>query len=175
MESSSEAPADIPRSPKLLERMRAHLRTRHHSIRTEEAYLDWARRFILFHGKQHPQEMGAAEVEAFLSHLAVDRQVSASTKNQAKAAILYLSLQVLVIKYPETGLQLGLTMVFSPRPYGPSTHDRMHAPGRRWSGVIMSIPNRCSARCAKRRGSRASPSRVAARVTSFLCHASAAK
>jgi integron integrase len=80
--------------------MRTHLRTRHYSIRTEQAYLDWARRFILFHGKRHPQEMGAAEVEAFLSHLAVDRQVSASTQNQAKAAILYLYKQVLEIQLP---------------------------------------------------------------------------
>lgn len=92
--------ADSPRQPKLLERMRIHLRTRHYSIRTEEAYLDWARRFILFHGKRHPQDMGAAEVEAFLSHLAVDRQVSASTQNQAKAAILYLYRQVLGIELP---------------------------------------------------------------------------
>jgi integron integrase len=84
-----------PQPPKLLERMRIHLRTRHYSIRTEAAYLDWVRRFILFHGKRHPQDMGAAEVEAFLSHLAVDRQVSASTQNQAKSAILYLYKQVL--------------------------------------------------------------------------------
>ncbi|MFT4242419.1 MAG: integron integrase [Acidovorax sp.] len=94
------APADPARQPKLLERMRTHLRVRHYSIRTEEAYLDWARRFILFHGKRHPQDMGAAEVEAFLSHLAVDRQVSASTQNQAKAAILYLYKQVLDIDLP---------------------------------------------------------------------------
>ncbi|MBS0291549.1 MAG: integron integrase [Proteobacteria bacterium] len=80
--------------------MRVHLRTRHYSIRTEEAYLDWARRFILFHGKRHPQDMGAAEVEAFLSHLAVDRQVSASTQNQAKAALLYLYKQVLGMDLP---------------------------------------------------------------------------
>src|SRR5574337_162521 len=86
--------------PKLLERMRIHLRTRRYSIRTEEAYIDWARRFILFHGKRHPQEMGAAEVEAFLSHLAVDRQVAASTQNQAKAALLYLYKQVLQIDLP---------------------------------------------------------------------------
>ena len=88
------------RQPKLLERMRIHLRTRHYSIRTEQAYLDWVRRFILFHGKQHPQDLGAAQVEAFLSHLAVDRQVSASTQNQAKAAILYLYRQVLGIELP---------------------------------------------------------------------------
>ncbi len=67
---------EAPRPPKLLERMRIHLRTRHYSIRTEEAYIDWVKRFIFFHGKRHPQEMGAAEVEAFLSHLAVERQVT---------------------------------------------------------------------------------------------------
>ena len=89
-----------PRPPKLLERMRIHLRTRHYSIRTEEAYIDWARRFIVFHGKRHPQEMGAAEVEAFLSHLAVERNVSASTQNQAKAALLYLYKQVLQTDLP---------------------------------------------------------------------------
>lgn len=80
--------------------MRIHLRTRHYSIRTEEAYIDWARRFIVFHGKRHPQEMGAAEVEVFLSHLAVERNVSASTQNQAKAALLYLYKQVLKTDLP---------------------------------------------------------------------------
>lgn len=88
------------RQPKLLERMRIHLRTRHYSIRTEEAYIDWARRFVLFHGKRHPGDMGVAEVEAFLSHLAVERNVSASTQNQAKAALLYLYKQVLEIDLP---------------------------------------------------------------------------
>ena len=78
--------------------MRNHLRTRHYSIRTETAYVDWARRFILFHGKRHPQDMGGAEVEAFLTHLAVDRHVSASTQNQAKAALLYLYKQVLGVE-----------------------------------------------------------------------------
>lgn len=69
--------------------MRQHLRTRHYSIRTEQAYIDWARKFILLHDKRHPQDMGAREVEAFLTHLAVDRQVSASTQNQAKVALVY--------------------------------------------------------------------------------------
>ena len=100
MVSLPNASVNVPRQPKLLERMRIHLRTRHYSIRTEEAYLDWARRFILFHGKRHPQDMGAAEVEAFLSHLAVERQVSASTQNQAKSAILYLYKQVLGMELP---------------------------------------------------------------------------
>ena len=91
-------PPAVTQQPKLLDRMRNHLRTRHYSIRTETAYVDWARRFILFHGKRHPQDMGGAEVEAFLTHLAVDRHVSASTQNQAKAALLYLYKQVLGVE-----------------------------------------------------------------------------
>lgn len=97
--TASAGPGGAP-APKLLDRLRDHLRTRHYSIRTETAYVDWARRFILFHGKRHPQEMGAAEVEAFLTYLAVQRQVSASTQNQAKAAILYLYKQVLGVDLP---------------------------------------------------------------------------
>ena len=97
--TASDVPGGAP-APKLLDRLRDHLRTRHYSIRTETAYVDWARRFILFHGKRHPQEMGAAEVEAFLTYLAVQRQVSASTQNQAKAAILYLYKQVLGVDLP---------------------------------------------------------------------------
>ena len=97
--AASDVPGGAP-APKLLDRLRDHLRTRHYSIRTETAYVDWARRFILFHGKRHPQEMGAAEVEAFLTYLAVQRQVSASTQNQAKAAILYLYKQVLGVDLP---------------------------------------------------------------------------
>lgn len=101
MPASSYTPnTDAPRQPKLLERMCIRLRTQHYSIRTEQAYVDWARRFILFHKKRHPQEMGAAEVEAFLSYLAVERQVSASTQNQAKAALLYLYKQVLGMDLP---------------------------------------------------------------------------
>ena len=81
--------------PKLLDRVRTTLRLHHYSLRTEQAYVDWIKRFILFHNKRHPREMGAVEVTAFLSHLAVDRQVSASTQNQAKAALLFLYKQVL--------------------------------------------------------------------------------
>ena len=71
--------------PKLLEQMRGKLRLKHYSIRTEHSYLDWVKRFILFHEKRHPVEMGEVEVEAFLTHLAVDGKVSASTQNQAYA------------------------------------------------------------------------------------------
>ena len=75
--------------PRLLDQVRDRLRVKHYALRTEQAYVDWIRRFILFHGKRHPAEMGAPEVEAFLTHLAVDRKVSASTQNQALAALLF--------------------------------------------------------------------------------------
>ncbi len=75
---------------RLLDQMRAATRRLHYSIRTEEAYVGWARRFILFHDKRHPVEMGAPEVVAFLNHLAVEGQVAASTQNQALAALLFL-------------------------------------------------------------------------------------
>lgn len=86
--------------PKLLEQVRDRIRAKHYSFRTEESYVGWIRRFILFHHKTHPSQMGAKEVEAFLSHLAVDRKVSASTQNQAKSAILFLYKEVLEIKLP---------------------------------------------------------------------------
>jgi site-specific recombinase XerD len=81
--------------PKLLDQVRDAIRTRHMSYRTEEAYVHWIKRYILFHGKRHPAEMGAAEVSAFLSSLATASQVSASTQNQALAALLSLYRQVL--------------------------------------------------------------------------------
>ncbi|KKW67536.1 integrase [Lampropedia cohaerens] len=86
--------------PRLLDQLRASIRTKHYSIRTEQAYVDWVRRFILFHGKRHPAEMGAREITAFLTYLAVERQVSASTQNQAKSAILYLYKEVLALEVP---------------------------------------------------------------------------
>jgi integron integrase len=76
--------------PKLLDRVRAAIRARHYSLRTEEAYAGWIRRFILFHQKRHPAEMGEAEVNEFLTHLAVKQNVAASTQNQALSAILFL-------------------------------------------------------------------------------------
>jgi integron integrase len=90
----------IAQPPKLLDQVRARLRTQHLSLRTEEAYVGWIRRFILFHDKRHPKVMGAEEIEAFLSHLAVARKVSASTQNQAMAALLYLYREVLGIALP---------------------------------------------------------------------------
>jgi integron integrase len=86
--------------PKLLDQLREGLRVRHYSLRTEDAYVDWVRRFILFHGKRHPRELGAPEVQAFLTHLAVERGVSPSTQNQAKAALLFLYRHVLDADLP---------------------------------------------------------------------------
>jgi integron integrase len=80
---------------KLLDQLREALRIKHYSYRTEQAYVDWVRRFILFHNKRHPAEMGAPEIQSFLAHLAQDRNVSASTQNQALSAILFLYRQVL--------------------------------------------------------------------------------
>ena len=74
----------------LLGQVRDRIRRKHYSIRTEQAYVDWIRRFVLHHNKRHPRDMGATEVEAFLTHLAVARGVSASTQNQAKSAVLFL-------------------------------------------------------------------------------------
>src|SRR5438128_5310358 len=81
--------------PKLLDLVRQEIRTRHYSIRTEAACVHWIKRFILFHNKRHPAEMGEREVSAFLSHLAVHRNISASTQNQALSAILFLYKHVL--------------------------------------------------------------------------------
>src|SRR5262245_5714098 len=86
--------------PRLLEQLRGRIRYLHYSISTEDAYVGWVRRFILFHDKRHPASMGAAEVEAFLSYLANERNVSASTHQQALAALLFLYKQVLDIDLP---------------------------------------------------------------------------
>ena len=80
----------VVEKPKLLDRVKQTLRARHHSRRTEEAYVAWIRRFILFHGKRHPSTMSGEEVNRFLSHLASECDVSASTQNQALCALLFL-------------------------------------------------------------------------------------
>lgn len=85
---------------KLLDQVRAKIRVLHYSIRTEETYVEWVRRFILFHNKRHPLEMGKAELEAFLTFLAVERRVSASTQSQAKSALLFLYQKVLGVDLP---------------------------------------------------------------------------
>jgi site-specific recombinase XerD len=85
----------------VLERMRQAIRIRHYSLRTEEAYLAWIKRFIIFHDKKHPKDMGASEIQQFLSHLAVRVNVAASTQNQALCAIIFLYKNVLNIELPE--------------------------------------------------------------------------
>jgi integron integrase len=91
---------DSPTTPRLLDRVRDKIRVKHYSIRTEQAYVDWIKRFIRFHGKQHPVELGPAEVEAFLTHLAVAGNVAAATQNQAKSALLFLYREVLGAELP---------------------------------------------------------------------------
>jgi integron integrase len=90
----------VGQPPKLLDQLRIAIRVRHYSLRTEQSYVDWVRRFILFHGKRHPAEMGAAQVEAFLSYLATERHVAAATQQQAKAALLFLYKEVLRVDLP---------------------------------------------------------------------------
>jgi integron integrase len=88
-------------SSKLLEQIRERIRLRHYSRRTEEAYVAWARRFILFHSKRHPSELGREEVESFLSDLATRRRVAASTQNQALNALVFLYREVLGQPFPD--------------------------------------------------------------------------
>lgn len=82
-------------TPKLLDQVRQVMRTKHYSIRTEEAYVNWIKRFILFHHKRHPQHLNSPEIEQFLTHLAVEQNVAASTQSQALSAILFLYQEVL--------------------------------------------------------------------------------
>ena len=101
METNTTSPAlSNRRQPKLLDRTRSEIRVRHYSIRTEEAYGAWIRRFLRFHKMQHPRDMGAEEVNRFLTHLAVDKHVAASTQRQALSAILFLYREVLGQKLP---------------------------------------------------------------------------
>lgn len=87
-------------SPRLMDRVRAKLRAGHYSHLTEKAYVTWIRRFIIFHGKQHPLTLGPQHVEAFLSHLAVHRKVAAPTQDQALNALLFLYRRVLEVELP---------------------------------------------------------------------------
>jgi integron integrase len=90
----------MPEGRGLFEVAREKIRTRHLALRTEQAYLHWMRRYVKFHGRRHPRDMGATEVEAFLTHLAVAAKVTASTQNQALQALLFLYRQVLNIDLP---------------------------------------------------------------------------
>jgi len=110
--------------PKLLDQVRDVIRRKHFSIRTEQSYVDWVRRFILFHNKRHPREMAEAEVTEFLTHLARDGGVAASTQNQALSALLFLYKQVLK---QEIGWQEGVERAKRPaRMPVVLTHDEVH-------------------------------------------------
>ncbi len=95
--TDSERKNSSATKPKLLDQVRAVIRTKHYSYRTEQTYIHWIRRYIIFHRKRHPLEMGEKEINKFLSHLAVMEKVSASTQNQALCAIVFLYKQVLKI------------------------------------------------------------------------------
>ena len=98
-------PASTTQKPKLLEQLRQAIRMRHYSPRTEETYVHWIKRFIIFHNKRHPAEMAEKEIAQFLSSLASESHVSASTQNQALNAILFLYLRSCVrISVTSTGL-----------------------------------------------------------------------
>ena len=84
--------------PRLLDRLRGAIRRLHYSRRTEEAYIHWTKRFIYFHGKRHPSELGEAAVTAFLNHLATERNVAAATQNQALSALLFLYKEALGVE-----------------------------------------------------------------------------
>ncbi len=101
MVDQPSADRSVPRDgsqPKLLDRVRHAIRVRHYSRRTEEAYVYWIRRYIVFHGKAHPSTLSASEISAFLTWLAVRQHVSASTQNQALSALLFLYKQVLSVE-----------------------------------------------------------------------------
>jgi integron integrase len=87
-------------SPRLLDQVRERIRVKHYSLRTEQAYVGWIKRYIFFHDKRHPRDMGKVEVEAFLGVLAVERNVSAATQTQALSALLFLYREVLGIELP---------------------------------------------------------------------------
>ena len=93
----------IPQSPRLLDQVRSRLRVLHYSLRTEETYIHWIRRFIVFHGKRHPRDLGSGDVERFLSHLAIDLNVAAATQNLALSALLFLYREVLELDLPWLG------------------------------------------------------------------------
>ncbi len=93
--------------PRFLDQVANAIRLRRMSYRTEQSYLDWAKRFILFHNKRHPKDMGAPEIEAFLTHLVNDRNVAPSTQNQALHALLFVYREVLQLDLPRIGLPVA--------------------------------------------------------------------
>ena len=133
--SFREASAPEPARPRLLDRVRQALRARHMSRRTEEAHVAWIRRYIFFHHKRHPAEMGAPEITTFLTSLAVDGHVAASTQNQALSGLLFLYRDVLEIDLPWID---GIVRAKTPRATARRPHARRgtrRAPGARRSAA----------------------------------------
>ena len=91
-------PASVPRPRRPLDQVRDHIRVKHYALRTGQTYVDWIKRHILYFGKQHPAALSAGHVERFLSQLASERNVAASTQNQAKSALLFLYREVLGVE-----------------------------------------------------------------------------
>lgn len=89
LDKATTPPKNVATPPKLLDQVRDRVRLKHYSLRTEQAYLGWIKRYIIFHNKRHPAEMGKLELESFLTALAVERNVSASTQTQALSALLF--------------------------------------------------------------------------------------
>lgn len=104
----------MKKDKKLLEVVSDKIRLRHYSYQTEKSYVGWIKRYILFHNKQHPKDMGKVEIEIFLTHLAVERKVSLSTQNQAFNAISnkWLIDRILIKKYPLTRLDILLLRIY---------------------------------------------------------------
>ncbi len=100
MRTTAHTVKQPPPPPRLLDQLRHAIRSRHYSIRTEQAYVDWARRYIRFHGLRHPAALGAGDVSAFLTHLAAERDVAAATQGQARSALLFLYREVLGVQLP---------------------------------------------------------------------------
>src|SRR5690349_19702058 len=96
------SPTPLNKDKKLLDQLRDAIRAKHYSYRTEQTYIDWCKRYILYHGKRHPSEMGVSEIQEYITYLATHQQVAASTQNQALSAILFLYRHVLLreIEFP---------------------------------------------------------------------------
>ena len=159
------SPAGPPR-PRLLDRVRAAARFCHYSRRTEGAYVAWIRRYIFFHGKRHPAELGAAEVTRFLSSLAVDGRVAASTQNQALGALLFLYVTMLpaVVK---AGLVRHLESVRT-------QHQRDLHQGAGWVELPTALVRKSGNGCFQRRGPTATARRASGADITFTSPCSSA-
>ena len=157
--------------PRLLDQVRDRIRVKHYSLRTEQACIQWIKRFIFFHGKRHPKDMAAPEVEAFLSHLATEKNVSASTQSQALEYLraefgeVYLP-YALERKYPNAGREWGWQYVF------PSASGRL-IPIPAKSDGITSMRRSCRGPSRWRFGMRESPNRRVVMPCAFVRHPSA--